>query len=1136
MRIPAPKFYAAKISRLIFAATFLPACLMWLTARAEEVLVSTPNELTATAALASPGDTIVMRDGVWTNADILFIANGSAEHSITLRAQTLGGVHLIGQSRLRMAGSNLVVDGLVFTNGYRTNEDIIAFRESSTSFAYNSRLTNCAVINYNPPNLTNDTKWVSLYGTSNRVDSCYFRGKQNVGATMVVWVDTDPNKPNYHVISRNYFGPRPELTASSNDGETIRIGTSDVSMNLSRTTVEDNYLEQCNGEAEIISNKSCENTYRRNTFFECEGSLTLRHGNRCVVEGNFFIGRSKTRTGGVRIIGEDHKVYNNYFQDLAGTSTRAPLVFMKGIGGNPPPLNGYYQVQRATVAFNTFINCATPILIGVDGTSGTNTTTLPPIDCIVANNIVVQNTGTVIDPRTPPTSFAWEGNYFYGVKLGMDTNSGTIRTNPLMTLSADQLYRPSAISPVLGAAQGSYTFVTNDFEGHGRLGLKDVGADQASVSPPLSTQLTSTNVGPLWLRTTGTFLIWAPPADIFYGTPLGGLQLNASANAGGSFAYDPATGTVLNVGSNQLLKVIFTPNSTNYLSITQNVTINVRKGVPAINWANPAPIAYGTSLNAMQLNPTSSVQGSFTFNPPPGVLLNVSNGQVLTATFTPTVGSNYLSATASVLIDVIKATPVISWPTPGAIEQATPLTTLQLNALVNAPGTLTYNPPLGTVMIAGSHQPLSVIFTPANSANYLSSSATVEINVTLNGKTRPNVGWAFPAPILFGAPLGSAQLNATSDVPGTFIYSPAAGTILPAGNGRILSARFVPSDANSYMSITNTVTIDITAAPTNPIVRIAYLIPTNRLAQAHAVSTLQALVQQYQRFFAIEMERNGFGPKTFSFETQADGVTPAIHEVRLTATDIFLRGDFNGSRVLDKARAAGFPIGVPGQVWWLIAETHTEHADGVIGGGFDLGAYSPQSPVDAGWMITGGGSLALYQMLYQTNAALYDGYTVPEIGPHALVQDVSFPWFQGITLSGISSSEVGAGLRNLGKAFGLESDFRNDENFNGNVMGFGFRGIRGVFHPERYPYNYCGLSVAAAMTLNSNPYFNPGRVSTDSTVPSLNITTSGSIAPLSGLIELSFEAADNENLSAALLKWHTDSGLVMVGEMSMSGT
>src|SRR5256885_1452512 len=96
-----------------------------------------------------------------------------------------------------------------------------------------------------------------------------------------------------------------------NGGEPIRVGYSFQSMFSSKTTVEKNLFERCDGELEIISNKSCDNVYRNNTFLQCAGFFTLRHGNRCTVDGNYFLGKGKKGSGGVRIIGEDHAVTNN---------------------------------------------------------------------------------------------------------------------------------------------------------------------------------------------------------------------------------------------------------------------------------------------------------------------------------------------------------------------------------------------------------------------------------------------------------------------------------------------------------------------------------------------------------------------------------------------------------------------------------------------------------------------------------------------------------------------------------------------------------------------------------------------------------------------------------------------------------
>ena len=70
------------------------------------------------------------------------------------------------------------------------------------------------------------------------------------------------------------------------------------------------------------------------------------------------------------------------------------------------------------------------------------------------------------------------------------------------------------------------------------------------------------------------------------------------------------------------------------------------------------------------------------------------------------------------------------------------------------------------------------------------------------------VTWAQPAAIAYGGALGSGQLNATADVPGTFAYTPPAGTVLPAGNGQTLSVIFTPSSSN-YVAAAKSVTIDV---------------------------------------------------------------------------------------------------------------------------------------------------------------------------------------------------------------------------------------------------------------------------------------------------------------------------------------
>lgn len=468
---------------------------------AAEFIVSNTNQFNSAVKSLKPGDSLVLSNGTWANADLLFKGKGTPSAPIYLKPQTPGKVLLTGNSRLRLSGQHLLVDGLVFTAGAQTDDHVIAFRESSSVLATNCRVSNCIITNYHPAKVGQDTKWVSLFGASNRVDHCYFAGKTNLGTVLVVWLPDDPaHSTNYHLIDHNHFGPRPLL--GENGAEIIRVGDSSASFNTSRTTVEANLFQECDGEGEIISNKSCENVYRQNTFIGCQGALTLRHGHRCTVTGNFFFGQNKPETGGVRIIGEDHKVYNNYFADLAGDGTRSALTFMFALTNSP--LNGYFPVKRAVVAFNTFVNCESSLRIGV-ATTYSHTgeiTSVPPSDCVIANNVVLSTKDDLVDQRAIPPNMLWEGNIMYGSKLGISLNTGIRWIDPKLTPGTDGLWRPSSTSPVLGAACGTYSYVTNDIDGQVRTTTKDSGCDQSGSPSALLRPLTSADVGPAWTKAT----------------------------------------------------------------------------------------------------------------------------------------------------------------------------------------------------------------------------------------------------------------------------------------------------------------------------------------------------------------------------------------------------------------------------------------------------------------------------------------------------------------------------------------------------------------------------------------------------------------------------------------------------------
>jgi hypothetical protein len=99
----------------------------------------------------------------------------------------------------------------------------------------------------------------------------------------------------------------------------------------------------------------------------------------------------------------------------------------------------------------------------------------------------------------------------------------------------------------------------------------------------------------------------------------------------------------------------------------------------------------------------------------------------------------------------------------------------------------------------------------AGNANYHGQGIVQSFTVNL---ATPTITWPAPSAITFGSALGSPQLNATASVPGTFVYSPPAGTVLPAGTGQTLSVTFTPTASNDYSSVTANTAISVTLPPT----------------------------------------------------------------------------------------------------------------------------------------------------------------------------------------------------------------------------------------------------------------------------------------------------------------------------------
>ena len=71
---------------------------------------------------------------------------------------------------------------------------------------------------------------------------------------------------------------------------------------------------------------------------------------------------------------------------------------------------------------------------------------------------------------------------------------------------------------------------------------------------------------------------------------------------------------------------------------------------------------------------------------------------------------------------------------------------------------------------------------------------------------------------------------------------------------------------------------EIPSITTNGTVRLVYFLPNDRPIRSERVTALRRLIKETQEFYADEMERHGYGRKTFRVETDTNG-EPVVHRI-----------------------------------------------------------------------------------------------------------------------------------------------------------------------------------------------------------------------------------------------------------------
>lgn len=181
------------------------------------------------------------------------------------------------------------------------------------------------------------------------------------------------------------------------------------------------------------------------------------------------------------------------------------------------------------------------------------------------------------------------------------------------------------------------------------------------------------------------------------------------------------------------------------------------EGNSTLIWNLPSDIVYGTDLSGIldakvvdnenneipevdSIITYSRLNGTVNETVIPSTILDAGT-YTLYAVFTPSaleMENGRQVCTVSVTLNVAKCTPTIDWNKPTDIMAGTPLGADQLNAVARdvnnniVNGTYAYSPLNGTVLAAGSNQPITVSFIPENVNNFNNATKTVNINVNVD--------------------------------------------------------------------------------------------------------------------------------------------------------------------------------------------------------------------------------------------------------------------------------------------------------------------------------------------------------------------------------------------------------------------
>ncbi|RZL47808.1 MAG: hypothetical protein EOP00_10855 [Pedobacter sp.] len=286
-------------------------------------------------------------------------SKGTKSKPILIRANEQGKVVFYGETNqtiFKITGDFINLSGIKFSectlvkNG-NTNGLLIDLNNAN-----NCSVSSCVFVKNTVKVQYSPLVVISGNGSFNKVNNCLF--SDNIDNQDVQVKITKDTCPQFSLITKNTFRNKNKVSwKNGNGGECVQVGQDPILLGNkeANTTVSHNSFTNCNGENEIISNKSSKNQYIKNYFKHNDGELVMRGGHDCIVKDNTFEGG----TGGIRINGTGHHITNNSIHNV-----KTAIRLMYGMAKGKNEIGFYIAASDCLVSENTITGATTGILVG----------------------------------------------------------------------------------------------------------------------------------------------------------------------------------------------------------------------------------------------------------------------------------------------------------------------------------------------------------------------------------------------------------------------------------------------------------------------------------------------------------------------------------------------------------------------------------------------------------------------------------------------------------------------------------------------------------------------------------------------------------------------------------------------------